>query len=655
MTSSKWAFCAVLASLFSAANAADPADYSLSYYEPLQQLELRAVNARAAGDTRQASALQAQVMNFDAMGRNFEIVLELNSRLMEAAQKNPLLDGVEIYRGSLAGNPDSWARIVVADGIPRGMFFDGEEFFAIEAPGDSIVQTREPLIFSLADAYVAPGSMSCGTGPTMATAEAAVESLLAELGSKSEAQGAVSEIEMGAIGDFEFTNSRGGDANAAAAITTRLNNVDGIFSAQVGVQISVTAIETFSNSADPFSDTLEAGDLLDELSSYRSATATQNSTGLTHLYTGKDLNGTTVGIAWTGALCSNFFGAGLSEGNGSATFDSLVAAHEIGHNFGAPHDGETGSACESETGDFIMAPRLNGSNQFSSCSIQEMSQEIARASCITALPSVDMQVALQNATTILFGASTDLSYEISNSGTLDATNVTADFTVPANVVVDLVTPSAGTCTSGGTTVSCTMGDIAGLAARSVDITVTPTALGSGTASATVAADIDDRPGNNQQSLLLTVDPAVDLTVGRPTGATVRIDKSTTITAALDNLATIDATNVTLTVSLGNALRATAASWPLGTCTVLSQQVNCQTATFTAQSASSITVTATGVSEGRPNVTVAITSAEADLDPANNSSNARIEVKEAAGDSGGGSTSPMLLWLLALTALLRRSR
>ena len=75
-----------------------------------------------------------------------------------------------------------------------------------------------------------------------------------------------------------------------------------------------------------------------------------------------------------------------------------VVAHEIGHNFGAPHDGETGSACESQAGDWLMSPRLNGVDQFSQCSLNEMADDIARASCITALPSVDMQPSLSTGT-----------------------------------------------------------------------------------------------------------------------------------------------------------------------------------------------------------------------------------------------------------------
>ena len=652
MNTSKWAFAAMLAVVFSTVNAADRDSIALSHYEPLHQLEMRTVSARAA-NALVAGGSGPMVMSFAAMGRSFDLELELNSRVIAAARQNPLLSGMDIYRGEIAGKPGSWARIVVADGMPRGMFWDGQDLYAIEAPGDSIVDATGPVIFRLADMHVAPGSMSCGSASVAMTAAGAFENLVGELGSMSEAQGAVEEIGMGMIGDFEFTSAKGGDAAAAAAITTRMNNVDGIFSSQLGVQITVNTIETFNNAADPFTDESDAGMLLDEVSDYRLNTPAQNSNGLTHLFTGRDLAGTTVGIAWTSALCSARFGAGLSEGNGTATFDSLVAAHEIGHNFGAPHDGETGSACESQAGEWLMSPRLNGESTFSPCTIDQVTDDIARASCITALPAIDMAVGLQSASSILFGADADLSFDVVNNGTLDATNVTADFTIPSNLTLGAVVPSAGTCTTVSGTVSCALGDVPGLGNRTVDITVTPNALGTGLVNATVSADVDDRPSNNQDSQQVSVDPAVDLVVDRPTGSSVRIDRSTTITAALQNTATLDATGVTLTVAVGAALQTTDASWSLGSCTVLAQQVTCQAATFPAQSSSTISVTATGISEGSPRITVSLGSAEADLVPGDNTATNRVEVRQGSDDSGSGSTGPLFLLLLGLVALVRR--
>ena len=654
MNTSKWALAAAVAAIFSTANAAGPDDVMLSHYEPLQQLTLHTMSSDAANASQKPGSAAPLVMSFDALGRRFDLELEPNRRLVSVARQNPLLDGVDIYRGELAGRPGSWARIVVSDGMPSGLFWDGNEMYAIEAPGDSIVQSNVSVIYRLADAQVAPGSMSCGSASMATTGSAAMDGLLDELGAISQAPGALSELDMGAIGDFEFTNSKGGDAAAVAAITTRLNNVDGIFSQNVGVQINVTTIETFSASNDPFTDETESGALLAELSDYRANSPTQRSNGLTHLYTGKNLDGTTVGIAWTGALCSTNFGAGLSEGNGSSTFDSLVAAHEIGHNFGAPHDGQSGSACESETGAFLMAPSLNGSDQFSSCSIVEMSDDIADASCISALPSTDMQVALSGSATVLFGASAAISYDVTNNGTLDATNVTADVTLPANLTLDSVSASVGTCTSGAGTVSCTLGDVPGMSSRTVDITTTPTALGPGMISAAVAADTDDRLGNNQQTLQLTVDPAVDLVVNTPTGSSVKLNKSTTVSVTLENRATLDATGATMTIDLGSALQATAANWSIGSCAVLAQQVTCQAATIAAQSNSTISVTATGISVGSPRITVTLAAVEADLVPADNSGSVRIEVKDPD-DSGGGAVGPLFLCLLAGLIGVRRNR
>ena len=560
MKTSKWAIAAACAAIFSTTAEAGPNDIMLSHYDSLQQLNMRTVSADAANGAQKPGFAAPLTMSFDALGQRFDVELEANGRLMAVASENPLLAGVDIYRGELAGRPGSWARIVVANGMPQGMIWDGQDMYAIEAPGDSIVDTDEPIIYRLADAQVAPGSMSCGAMSFASTGAAAYEGIVAELSNISQGPGAIEEIEVGTIGDFEFTNARGSDAAAATSITNRMNNVDGIFSQQLGIQITVTTIETFSNSNDPFTDEADAGNLLDEVSAYRSNTPAQNSNGLTHLWTGRDLNGTTVGVAWTGALCSNFFGAGLSEGNGSATFDSLVAAHEIGHNFGAPHDGESGSACENEASGFLMAPQLNGNDQFSACSISVMSNEASLASCINPLPSVDMAVGLEGAPNVLFGATSTVTYDIDNNGSLDATNVVADFTIPANLTLDSVASSAGTCTSGAGTVSCAIGTVAGFANETVDLTVTPTAIGQDTITATVTSDTDDRPGNNQEQLQFSVDPAVDLVVNTPTGADIKLNQSTTVTATLENRATIDATGVTLTIDVGNALNATAANW-----------------------------------------------------------------------------------------------
>jgi len=653
----KWTIAVTILLVSSALFAANANDVVVSHYEPLQRLSIRSAGNSIDSSSQKIQRSAPIELSFDAMGRVFDLRLEPNDRLLSAAPAGMQLAGIGVYRGRLEGVQGSWARITVVDGVPRGLIWDGDEMFALEAPGDSLLQISSPVIYRLADMIIVPGTMRCGEASLSGSGAGIYNKLVMEIGgAAAQAPGAITEITMGAIGDSGFTSSKGGDAGAVTAIMNRLNLVDGYFSEQVGVQINVQTIETFDAASDPFSSTGDAGTLLDELTTYRSNTPTQNTLGLTHLYTGRDLDTTTVGIAWRGTLCSTSFGAGLSEGNGSPTLDSLIAAHEIGHNFNAEHDGQPGTSCESETGLFVMSPSVNGNDQFSACSIAVMQAEAAAANCVTALPAVDVSVKLSNAsTTLLLGANTDLVYDVTSNGLLDATSVVADFALPNNLTLGTVTPSAGSCTTGTGTVSCTLGDVPGMTSRTVTIAATPDSVGAGLLTATVVtADVDERPVNNLESLLLTVNPAVDLVINAPPAASILVNATTTVSAQLENTSTLDASGITLSISLSNGLLAESASWSLGTCTVAPQQIDCVAATFAAQSSSTLSVGVRGVTTGSKTLTVTLSSVEAEANPADNSISASVRVSDPEKkDEGGGSTGPMFLLLLVLTTVLAR--
>ena len=387
----------------------------------------------------------------------------------------------------------------------------------------------------------------------------------------------------------------------------------------------------------------------------------QHVNGLTHLWTGKDVKGSddnssTVGIAYTGALCDRLFGVGLSEGR-NRSFDSLIAAHEIGHNFGAPHDGE--SPCADVTGDFIMAASLNGSKQFSQCSLDQMADDIARAEvqgCITPLPGVDISFGSTDSTpSVLLGDSATVTFDIINTGLFQATNVMADFTVPANISLDSARASMGQCTHGGGMVSCAIGDVLGTANATVTLTMHTVAVGSGTFDASVTADVDDDPTNNRSSVTLTVRPAVNLSVTPPSAQRIDVGQSIGLTAVLENTAGLDATGVTLSIGLAPGLRADSASWSLGECSVGNGRIDCAGETFAAQSNVIVSVGVTGTSDGTKAIDFTLASAEADTDPVDNSAAAFVDVGKPAGSEssiGGGGAG---LWLLPLLGMIARRR
>ena len=658
-----------LLGLAATASGAGQTGLIVSHHEEFRDFNLRGTAQNSQGDSDSLAAeSSATVLSFNALGRSYDLQLVDNSRLLSGDARSALANNIQLYRGHLAGADGSWARITVVDGIPRGVIWDGEQLIAIEGPGDNALGSASPIIYRLADTYVIPGTMSCGSGGAMISGAAMYEGLVRELtAARAVAAGATSEIQVSTVGDFEFFNIHG--AGSEAAIITRLSVVDGIFSDAVGVQITLPTPEVFTdNVADPFSVTTDATTLLAELGAHRAASSTHNTAGLTHLYTGKVLDSTTVGIAYTDALClfgnAAQFSAGLSQGNISETTDALIAAHEIGHNFGAPHDGDPDFACGAEPETFLMAPAITGSMEFSACSISEMQISIAAASCITPLPSTDVSVALSGtAPTVLLGNSATLTFDVTNAGTDGATNVAADITLPNTVTFVSIGSSAGSCTSGAGTANCQIGTIAGGAAATVTVSSIADAVGSATFGATVSADVDDNASNDQVAVLVTVDPAIDLVATAPAARTVTVDTSGSVSVTIENLSAIDATDVALSITADAGVRPDTATWTAGSCTITGQQIDYTATTLGPQASSSLSLGVTALTIGQQNYSLSVTANETDRDTANNNASGSFDVAEAvvvggggggSSDSGGGSFGAVILALLG-TLLLNRRR
>jgi hypothetical protein len=627
---------------------------TISYQEPLLQVQM---GYGSSSDNQKPGTALARSLRFDAFGQRFDINLEVNRTLLNAEQRALLGDRYQVYRGDIAGIPNSWVRLVIADEMPRGMLWDGTEFWAIEVARDPSTNADSAFMYRLGDLQIAPGALSCSEiGVTKNGGEFA-KAIMSEISANAaQGPGATSQIDIAVIGDFEFTSDKG--ANTNAAMITRINNVDGIFSMQLGVQFNVGRIDTFASNNDPFTDQLDAGTLLEELSDYRNATPAQNANGLSHLFTGRDLDTTTVGIAWTEALCHRRFGASVTQATHSVTTDSLIAAHEFGHNFGAPHDGASGEACESETGDFLMATSINGSDQFSSCSITEMQDDVARAraSCITPLPSTDVAlVAGGQPGMVLLGDSATVSFDANSVGTDTANGVNVDVAVPTGVTVSSMSTTAGTCTSVAGGASCAIGTIAAGSGATVTLSTTASAVGSANFVATVTANTDENGNNNQATVQFDIDPAVDMISTAAATAQVALNGSTIIRPSVRNSSSITATDVTVTLTPGAGINIDSASWSPGTCSIANNVATCEASSLAVQSTNTLQIGITGTSEGSRSYSMSVSAAEPDRDGANNDVSGQITVgasSQGSDDSGGGAFGWLSLLFLMLIGARR---
>jgi len=330
----------------------------------------------------------AATLEFTAFDRVFRLQLSSNQRLAQVAAGS----SVQLYKGTIEGVPGSWARISIHDGLPRGMIWDGRELFVVDAAAEAVnYGAAGTVMFKLSDAVLERGVSFAGDAVEKPRDPAAsYGAMIGELRARAQQAGVATEgVEISILGDAAYLARYSSETQARDAILTRLNNVDGIFSSQVGVELQIVSVNIADQFTADLSATTDSSALIDELGRLRKQRPALSTTGLTHLFTGRRLDGETVGIAYTLALCSPRYAASLTMAHNSAALDTIITAHEIGHVFGAPHDG-TAQCGSTQTGQYIMTPLYTaGVTSFSQCSLDEINKVIDSYSCVVALPPPD--------------------------------------------------------------------------------------------------------------------------------------------------------------------------------------------------------------------------------------------------------------------------
>ena len=363
-------------------------------------------------------------LDITAYGKVYSLILDKNRSLIKNAKSAHLLAESAIYQGYIEGIADSWVRLTLVKGEYIGAFYDGQELFFIDLASQAAAMTDDlsmrdeltsqkggSVVFSAASVH---DIGQCGKDPRMQANSFQYSSILGSIDSDQVALAASAnkEIKITIVVDTEYAAMNSGDPSAN--VLAQMNIVDGIFSDQLGLSMAVTDVIRLTDNG-PLTST-NASDLLVNFRGYVQREV--GNQGLTHLFTGKNLDGSTVGIAYINSACGSF-GVGVTQARSMSSVVALTAAHEFGHNFGAPHDNQSGSVCSATAGTFLMNPRLNGSDQFSACSISVMQPVIGRASCVADVtPVVNTPPTITSQANV--NASVNVAYEYDADNQLEA-------------------------------------------------------------------------------------------------------------------------------------------------------------------------------------------------------------------------------------------
>lgn len=156
-------------------------------------------------------------------------------------------------------------------------------------------------------------------------------------------------LEVGADADYAFFRKFG--TQTRNYIRATLRAADTLYTSDIGIRLKLTSLHV-TNRGSLQASTTSAENVLENFR--RQARRLRVPTDVRHLFTARQFNDYTIGLAYVGTACMDEerFNVGISRSVNRA-LQPVLAAHEIGHNLNALHDGGKRS---------VMNPAPRGTN-----------------------------------------------------------------------------------------------------------------------------------------------------------------------------------------------------------------------------------------------------------------------------------------------------
>ena len=331
---------------------------------------------------------------------------------------------VSTYRGEVVDYPGSLVSASLVDGQLSGMLRLAEDlpWIGIQPVSEYDASAPRDLhwVYEAEDAMVP--NVGCGALHAYAEDHDHDHSHHPAGGGGTIAFGSSTvEAEIAIDADVEFYQlNQSTVLNTEVDIEKVISGVSAIYESQFGLSYRITHIIVRTAENDPYSST-NASTLLNQLRNHWTSSQGSIVRDQTHLFTGKELNGTTIGVANLNSICGNNNGYGLSQSRFTGGITSRIAltAHELGHNWAATH-------CNGSSTCSIMCDALGGCTgnitSFGTSASNQINNKINSSGCIDPpVPGEAPQLDSVNVASI--GAFKDGSMTLSGEDLITATEV----------------------------------------------------------------------------------------------------------------------------------------------------------------------------------------------------------------------------------------
>ncbi len=258
---------------------------------------------------------------------------------------------IDTLRGDVIEDPGSVvAGALHADGLYAKIMLTSGDIYWIEplagrVPGATL---GSHAIYHQSDVLSTPGL--CGT-------RLADPGILAPPGEKVAGAAFPWVCELGCDADFQFYNAHGSVSAVESRINLVINTMNTQYEDDVRITHAITVIIVRTTSGGGGYTSSDPGTLLGQFRAEWISNQTGIQRDVAQLFTGKNLTGNIIGIAYPSGICSGGTGYNLVQSDccGSLACSTDLSAHELGHCWGAGH-----CSCSGWT----MNPSITCANRF---------------------------------------------------------------------------------------------------------------------------------------------------------------------------------------------------------------------------------------------------------------------------------------------------